>query len=128
MEYETALADAILSETGFCEWEILGQLGQEVYVWALCQIRLLEPGTAGSVPAVIYLTPDGKIKNVAIPGNGVDYGPDIEKLFPPDIQPLVVSLPMGGNQYIQQAMEHIAQRRADPSIPPMIVEAGTLLP
>jgi hypothetical protein len=47
--YEKALSQSIGNTgNGLCEWEILGNSGNEVYVWALCKVR--EPvGTAGSV-------------------------------------------------------------------------------
>jgi hypothetical protein len=123
-EYENALAEAILHEPGLCEWEIWGQQDQEVYVWAECQISSSAEGSAASVPAVVYLAPDGNIEKVVIPGDGIDYGPDIEKLFPPAVQTLINSNSFDG----KQAMKHIEIRRQDPSIPPMIVETGVVLP
>jgi hypothetical protein len=134
IEYEKALAKALLpiaypieeSGVGLCEWVILGSKENEVYVWAECQVASTASGSAGSVPAVIYLSSNGKIEEVALPRDGTDYGPDIQKLFPPDVQDKINNL----DSYfdVKAAMDHIALRRKDPTIPPMIVEAGTSLP
>lgn len=124
MEYENALAEALLRDKGLCEWEIWGQQGQEVYVWAECQVSSSAEGSAASVPAVMYLAPDRTIEKVILPRDGINYGTDIEKLFPQAVQTLINS-----NSFdAVQAMKHIEIRRQDPSIPPMIVEAGVTLP
>lgn len=124
IEYENALSDAIVHEKGMCEWEILGHVGQEVYVWAVCQIESSKQGTAGSVPAVIYLAANGNIEKVVLPRDGVDYSTDIKNLFPSDVQTLINS-----NSFdAKKAMEHIEARRQDSSVLPMIVEAGVTLP
>ncbi|MCB9443791.1 MAG: hypothetical protein H6669_06100 [Ardenticatenaceae bacterium] len=122
-EYENALAEAILHEPGLCEWEIWGQQGQEVYVWAECQMSS-EPNSAASGPAVVYLATDGTIEKVVIPHDGINYGPDIEELFPQDVQTLINSESFDA----VQAMKHIEIRQQNPSILPMIVEAGVTLP
>lgn len=134
VQYEDALSKVLLgiayppesAGIGLCEWAILGHSDQEVYVWAECQVASTALGTAGSCPAVIRLLPDGKIGNVVIPRDGADYGPDIRKLFPLDVQERINHLA----SYFDPpaAMEHIDLRRADRTIPPMIVAAGTPLP
>ena len=130
--YEKALADAILgsdvyppgSDKSLCEWEIWGQAGREVYLWAECQVASTDQGTAGSVPAVIYLGTDGSIQQVVIPGDGFDYGRDIQQLFPPHVQNRIFN-----NEFdAKEAMQHIAYRRSHPGIPPAIVESGIPLP
>jgi len=132
VNYETALSSAILgtdvyppgSDKGLCEWEIWGQAGREVYVWAECQVTSNDQGTAGSVPAVIYLSSDGNIQQVVIPGDGFDYGLDIQQLFPPHVQNRIFN-----NEFdAKEAMQHIAYRRSHPGIPPAIVESGIPLP
>ena len=58
MEYQTALAKAILSylpqEEVLCEWEILGRSGNDVYMWAVCRGK----DSGGSMPVVIQLESD----------------------------------------------------------------------
>jgi hypothetical protein len=38
-QYESALAHKFLPEgiKGVCEWEVLGQVTQDVFVWAICR-------------------------------------------------------------------------------------------
>src|SRR5512143_4270806 len=57
-EVESALAHQFLPEgiQGLCEWEILGQTGQDVFVWALCEGTSFSSGPMGmSATAVIHL-------------------------------------------------------------------------
>lgn len=75
-EYQAALAKALFSfdpdhsegydpeayKTALCEWDILGQAKQEVYVWADC---ISADGLAlQGNPAVIHLNPDETIQEV----------------------------------------------------------------
>jgi hypothetical protein len=130
--YETALANAILgpdvyppgSDKGLCEWEIWGQAGRQVYVWAICQVASTDQGTAGSLPAVIYLNAPGSIQQVIIPASGFDYGRDIQQLFPPHVQNRIFNDEFNA----VEAMQHIAYRRSHPGTPPAIVESGIPLP
>jgi hypothetical protein len=77
-EYQAELAKVYLSfdpdhpegfdpeayETAICEWDILGQSGQEMYIWADCiSADGLDLRTN---PAVIYLELDGTIRKVNI--------------------------------------------------------------
>src|SRR5258706_13126740 len=66
-EYQTVLSIALLNgavdspkpiNDGFCEWDVWGQSGTDVYVWALCQLGG-SGGPATSAPAVVHLGPDG---------------------------------------------------------------------
>ena len=67
-EYQRALASRFLQgKKGLCEWKLLGKDGQEVYVWAMCQVLSSSEGAAMSAPAVIYLDKDDAIENVEIP-------------------------------------------------------------
>jgi hypothetical protein len=69
-----------------CEWDILGQSGQEVYIWADCISGL----DLRRHPAVIYLELDGTIRKVNIQRFKVNYPVstltyDLH-LFPIDVQ------------------------------------------
>lgn len=124
MIYEQALAREVLhGVNGICEWDIFGQRDQEVYVWALCQVTNDVSGTAGSVPAVIYLDSSGSIERVQIPGNGTQYGVDIRKLFPKELQELVFQGPMNNDQM----WSHVKLRQKNPELP-LIVISGVTLP
>jgi len=129
IEYENALASALIPNPfppgkGLCEWDIWGHTKQEVYIWALCQVDSSDQGTAGSAPAVVRLASGGKIEQVVIPRDGVDYPKDIERLFPSDVQARIYASAFDTDA----AMKHIALRRKNPQVPPLIVEAGTPLP
>ena len=124
MKYERTLALEILGTSdAICEWEILGQSNQEVYVWAICQITNLEIGSAASVPAVIYLGNDGNIEKVQIPGNGTQYGIDIRKMFPSELQEQIIMQSVS----IDGMWSHIQSRHKNPE-PPLIVLSGVSLP
>jgi hypothetical protein len=124
MIYEKALSKAIVNkEDGLCEWEILGNSGNEVYVWALCMVR--GPiRTAGSGPAVIQLGQDGEIEKVILPRDGNYYNQDIQLLFPAEIQGKGLSFsPFNG----VEAENHIDERLKTNG-PPLIVISGVPLP
>jgi hypothetical protein len=121
--FEKALSKEIVdTDDGLCEWVILGMKNNEIYVYALCKIR--GPiGTAGSVPAVIYLKENGEIENVIKPRDGYDYGKDIKALFPPDIQTRISNRETKG----LISIEHLVQRLQQGG-PPLIVLSGTPQP
>ena len=89
-EYEAALGGIILKdvESVLCEWEILGQSDQEIYVWAVCMSIFSIESTGlpyhAEMPAVIHIGTNGTVQSVEIPG--IHYGPDIIRMFPPDAQ------------------------------------------
>lgn len=124
MEYEQALALEILSTSkAICEWEILGQNKTEVYVWAMCQIANNAEGSAASVPAVIFLGNNNKIKKVQIPRDGTYYPIDIKKMFPQELQEFIFQGPAD----IDKMWSHIKSRQKNPE-PPLIVLSGVTLP
>jgi len=126
MEYENALALAFLpwSGNGLCEWEILGQSGHEVYVWAICQIADSPEGAAMSAPAVIYLTENNSIEKVEVPRDGSQYSVDICQIFPQKLQEKLLSHSINS---LQEMWAHIQLRHKNPE-PPLIVGSGISLP
>jgi hypothetical protein len=129
-EYQSALAKRLMSnlptEEVLCEWEILGQSNQEVYVWAICTGTVGSNGLfpKGEVPALIHLGADGSVQSVEIPGAGTYYGRDIRRLFPPDVQEKIF------NHLIdyRQLSDHLEWRREHPEEPPWIVLSATPMP
>jgi len=132
-EYETALAKAIFPSSFvpgefLCEWEILGQSDQEVYVWTVCMSIFSIEGVGvpygGSVPAVIHIGTDGAVQSVKIPGGGTDYASDIRKMFPLDVQERIF------NNLInyRQLSEHVEWRREHSEEPPLVVFSATPTP
>jgi hypothetical protein len=120
-EYEDALAKAFFGsfepEDVVCEWEILGRADQEVYVYAYCSGIYSATPSAGSIPTVIHLRPDGSVQSAEIPGAGTDYGKDIRRMFPLDIQERIFS-----NLISFQGMtDRIRWRRGHPDEPPLII-------
>ncbi len=124
--YERALAKAIIpyAET-ICEWGILGTQEQEVYVLAICRDKKYLGSAA--VPAVIYLNDRREILQVVTPGNGDQYPKNIQKLFPPHIQEMILT--GKGLKFDQEAAKnHLDMRLLDPTLPPLIAINGTILP
>jgi hypothetical protein len=131
-EYQSALAKRLMAslppEEVLCEWEILGQSIQTIYVWAVCQGPL--PGarmdfTAISVPAVIHLEKDGSIQSVEFPSAHAYGTGAISKMFPPDVREKFSYYNFGGAKKLS---EHIEWRREHPEEPPLIVLSATPMP
>ena len=108
------------TDNGLCEWEIMGQKGNEVYVYATCQVHNPN-GTGSGGPAVIRLGKDGTILEVEMPNEG--WG-NLKELFPQDIVTLILKNDFHG----RQTWDRIQQRQKDSSILPLIVEQGTPMP
>ncbi len=129
-EYEKALAEKFIShhipEDVLCEWVLLGESKQEVYVWANCKsIPNVDGRYSGlSAPAVIYLGTDGSVQNVRIP---FFYPDDVRSLFPPDIQKVILANGSDLRSLKIQMSEHIISRVMNPE-PPLIVLSATSLP
>jgi hypothetical protein len=85
-EYQTELAKALFTynpaipqaifgpdeyKDALCEWDILEQSGQEMYVWAECASADDLRGSISN-PAVIYLEPDGSIREVKVPNEEIN--------------------------------------------------------
>lgn len=126
LEYQSALGKEFIpiissQEQVLCEWEILGQAEQEVYVWALCQETGPIPSSM-SAPAVIHLGPGGVVIRVDVPGSGSDYGPDIRRLFPPYVREIIFK-----SMDVRDMQAHILLREKNP-VPPLIVLEATPSP
>lgn len=121
--YELALLEATVGvDKGLCEWVILGEAGQEIYVYALCQV-LGPRDTVMSVPAVIYLTDIGVIESVKIPGDGENYHEDIRSMFPANVQTIIFN----HSAYGSELVEHLNDREINGG-PPLIFVLGTPMP
>ena len=106
---------------GLCEWEILGQKENEIYVWALCWVNNAI-GTSTNAPAVIRLGKDGTILEVEMPNEG--FG-NLNELFPEDVLAKILNYNFS---FSAAEAERIQKRGKDPSIVPLIVDQGTVLP
>jgi hypothetical protein len=107
---------------GICEWEIWGQNGNDVYVWALCEVYHTGTGaTATSAPAIVRLAQDDSPSAVIMPAEG--WG-NLRDLFPADIVTRILKHAFD----VQAAEQDIALRSGDPSLPPLIIQNGGVLP
>ncbi|CAG1013223.1 hypothetical protein ANAEL_04639 [Anaerolineales bacterium] len=145
-EYQAELAKAVLSSNpelgnnpavykdALCEWDILGQSGQEVYVYAVCVIA----NGNGDMrkPVIVYLEPDGSIQKIKPPeikkanSEMFDYGPfpiDVQEKFcyyfdpfPSDLPPCPYS-----STYPRPRLDllyaHIEYRKTHSEEPPLVV-------
>jgi hypothetical protein len=121
-EYEDALAKAFFKsyfqpEEVVCEWEILGQTDQEIYVWAYCSGIYSAGPSAGSIPAVIHIGTDGSVQSAEIPGSGTAYGADIQRMFPSDLQERIFNHLIS----FQGMDDRMRWRRGHPEEPPLII-------
>lgn len=134
-EYETALGKKLTPAaftTGrvLCEWQILSESEQVVFVWSECMgtvpVGNKTPPAypSASIPAVIHLGTDGSVQNVEVPGAGESYGPDIRSMFPPTAQKMIFD-----NQIdLNTLSDHLKFRLEHPEVPPLIVLSATPLP
>jgi len=129
-EYQTALAESMLSsvpsETVLCEWDILGQLDQDLYVWAVC--GRLGGGRWASRPVVIHLGTNGDIQNVkVVPGIGTEYISNIHEIFPASVQEKILDDQTSSTIY-RRLSDHLNWRQTHPEEPPLIVLSSTPIP
>ncbi len=152
-EYQAELAKVVLSSNpelgddpaiykdALCEWDILGQSGQEVYVYVACVIA---KGNGGMrKPAIIYLEPDGSIRIVKLPGPKAansemfDYDPfptNVQEKFCYYFDPFPSDLPRCPNSSMYSSPRldvlytHLKYRQTHLEEPPLIVLSATPTP
>jgi hypothetical protein len=125
-EYQTELAKSLLSflppEDVLCEWEILGRSEQEVYVWVIC--GALGGGHGAASSAVIHLNADGTVQSVEKPGSGSKRISNILKMFPSEIEEIILNNLMS----YRQLSDHLEWRQEHSEEPPLIVLSATPTP
>lgn len=169
-EYQTELAKALFSyvsltdpqnrygpeeyKDALCEWDILGQTSQEVYVWAACKAAkffnssIMDMVGIEENPVVINLEPDGSIQKVNIIRTGFKYSLPVYdfQLFPIDAQEKLCLyyfsdlVPQCFNtistykpaEYPQPRLGtlflHIGYRKSHPEEPPLVVLTANPMP
>ncbi len=130
-EYQAKLREVILADYGpswygsaLCEWDILGQSGQDVYVWAYCAF---DPGSSRA-PAIIHLDKNGSIQNVEAPRSGPEVTSDIQRMFPADVREklLLYYSPPSPNMGRAEVLGlHLIYRETHPDVPPLSVLSAT---
>jgi len=121
-EYQIELAKSLIyflpPEETFCEWDILGQSGQEVYVWAVCGSSKGDD----SRPAIIHIEPDGSVNNAEILERGSSDA-DIDRMFPKEAQAKFIFYT--GNSIFngrrREMYDHLIYRETHPEEPPLNV-------
>ena len=115
---EQVLAKAIMpfADWALCNWQILGHNSKELYAWTFCQMVGGYESVA-SIPVVIKLDTEGHFQSVILPKDGTYYGESIRAMFPAVLHERVLH-----NQVDLGTLQAgIASRRADLSIPPVIL-------
>ena len=120
-EYQTALAKGFLSylrpERVICEWELLGQSGQEV--WAICA-ELGGVGTPEGL-AIIHIGEDGSAISAE---TRIDFPSEIQQRFPLDVQERY----FGGLIHFQELVDHLRWRQRHQAELPLVVLGITPTP
>ncbi len=149
-EYQTELAKVVLSSNpelghdpaiykdSLCEWDILGQSNQEVYIYVVCVVA--RGNGDMRTPAIIYLEPDGSIRKVKLPepkgANSLmfDYDPypiDVQEKFCYYFDPFPSDLPpcpyrsTDPRPRLDVLYAHIEYRKTHPDEPPLIILSAT---
>ncbi|MBI9047137.1 MAG: hypothetical protein JEZ06_21805 [Anaerolineaceae bacterium] len=131
-EFQDALAGTLISyvplENAFCEWEILGEVDTEIYVWAVCEgyfiageVEKVELLAGADTPAVIHINENGSIEQVEIPKGGNLYTHCIRDMFPDDIEERIISKQID----YQRLADHLKWRLENSEEPPLIVLFST---
>jgi hypothetical protein len=129
-EYQTELAKVLLADyflgdsvaLAFCEWDILGRSGQEVYVWADCAFWDVWERDA---PAIIHLDANGAIQSVEAPPNGNAYELNVQRMFPAEVREKIKLYYTPQTSYDTGRWTvlglHLLYRGTHPDEPPLIV-------
>jgi hypothetical protein len=129
-EYEVALAKALFPSSFIpgeflCEWEILGQSKQELYVWAICMsifpVGNARPTYESTMANVIHIGPDGTIQRVGVSGGENSNIFDIREVFSPEAQARYFE----GLINFDGLKDRLRWRREHPEEPPLIVLLAT---
>ena len=117
MIYQRSLGLEIAgSPDSICEWIILGQNDQEVYMWAACRLDNLDVCQVRMSYATVFLDSTGGIEKVE---SNKDFQ-DIATYLPYEIRPITGS-------DVDGFMARTCMRHETPGYP-YIVQLGTLLP
>ena len=125
-EYEIALGQSMLptspTDEVICEWEVLGESDNELYVWAFCTTTAPYAQTEDvypsiSTPAVIQLDEKDEVLSVIRPGGGTHYAPDIREMFPIKVQEIIFSYSFN----LQRLKNHLFLRKENSYMSPLVV-------
>ncbi|MGB2964350.1 MAG: hypothetical protein WBB69_10235 [Anaerolineales bacterium] len=123
-EYEIALAQSMIPSTSteevICEWEVLGESENELYVWAVCTTTFPYPQTDDIFPgvqnaAVIHLGEDGEALNVNTARDGTHFEVDVIVMLPASASKKVLSNTID----YKRLEDHLLFRKDNPFEPPL---------
>ncbi|HWR66459.1 MAG TPA: WD40 repeat domain-containing protein [Bellilinea sp.] len=114
---EAAIAEAVLgTPEGKCEWEMLGWMDQERYIWAVCTSGPGVEGGGASGPAAIRLSQNGSIQSISLPGNDADFAISVRQIFPPAVQEKIFTPDFDMYFFVSR----LEQRWKSPTLPPLV--------
>jgi len=122
--YEIALAQSMIpsfpTDQVICEWEVLGESVNELYVWAACMTTVPYPQTDDAYPsintaAVIHLSDDGEALAIERPSGGMNYANEIREMFPVEAQEKFFS---NSIEY-KRLKDHLLFRKDNSFTPPL---------
>jgi hypothetical protein len=110
----------------FCAYNVLGTESRDnvanVYVWALCGEYTLDNGvltlsTASSLPVALHMQKSNgqyTVTSYEVPRDGIDYGPSIQRIFPPDaIEKICVTNTDCYNERAERLQNKIEQKAGE---------------
>ena len=154
-EYQTELAKALFSfyregydpeayKDALCEWDILGQSNEEVYIFVVCMVA---KGTKDArSPVIIHLESNGAIQKVKLPESKGDhssmfnYDPfpkDVREKFCYYFDPFPSDLPSctyygysttDSRPRLGTFYSHIEHRKTHPNEPPLVIISRIITP
>ncbi len=91
-QVEAVLMKAVLPyqqlDRAVCEWDILGQEANAVYLWVVCFGYYRQAGmgeTAASLPVRVEVDAQQAAVRAILPRDGADYAPSVREMFPPEL-------------------------------------------
>ncbi len=129
-EYEIALGQKMIPyastspsasiEEIICEWEVLEESENELYVWAVCTTTFPFPQTDGDFPgvqtaAVIHLGEDDEVLNVITARVGNHFEADLLFLFPA----IAIKKVLTNSIDYKILEDHLLLRKENPIVPPL---------
>ena len=110
----------------FCAYNVLGTESRDnvanVYVWALCGEYTLDNGvltlsTASRLPVALHMQKSNgqyTVTSYDVPRDGIDYGPSIQRIFPPDaIEKICVTNTDCYNERAERLQNEIEQKAGE---------------
>jgi Tol biopolymer transport system component len=110
-DLERALVNQMHGEPNAqCEWQVVEQAQQEIYLWVICQ----SDDSGVFAPAIVHVGPDGHVQRVDMLRDGMLDNPEAQLLLPPDVRKRILAAELD----MSAMLTRLAARRAKFSTPP----------